>query len=103
MVHYDLCCDWVRSSSVGFFFCKQKTAYDLRISDWSSDVCSSDLIDLRRRQLLELGQTHFSGQRLDRRLEAALRQAALDRHLAAFEADLEIGRAACRERVCQYV
>src|SRR3546814_11617681 len=25
------------------FFCKQKTAYDLRISDWSSDVCSSDL------------------------------------------------------------
>src|SRR3546814_18895844 len=26
-----------------FFFCKQKTAYDLRISDWSSDVCSSDL------------------------------------------------------------
>src|SRR3546814_326882 len=28
---------------VGFFFVKQKTAYDLRISDWSSDVCSSDL------------------------------------------------------------
>src|SRR3546814_878124 len=26
-----------------FFFCKQKTAYELRISDWSSDVCSSDL------------------------------------------------------------
>src|SRR3546814_7983027 len=26
-----------------FFFCKQKTAYDMRISDWSSDVCSSDL------------------------------------------------------------
>src|SRR3546814_15627082 len=35
---------WV-SVSVGFlFFCKQKTAYELRISDWSSDVCSSDLI-----------------------------------------------------------
>src|SRR3546814_12397890 len=34
-------------SSVGcmcFFFFKQKTAYDMRISDWSSDVCSSDLI-----------------------------------------------------------
>src|SRR3546814_754604 len=32
------------SSEVGlFFFCKQKTAYELRISDWSSDVCSSDL------------------------------------------------------------
>src|SRR3546814_12493978 len=26
-----------------FFFCKQQTAYELRISDWSSDVCSSDL------------------------------------------------------------
>src|SRR3546814_1157303 len=28
-----------------FFFFKQKAAYDVRISDWSSDVCSSDLID----------------------------------------------------------
>src|SRR3546814_8295301 len=28
-----------------FFFFKQKTAYELRISDWSSDVCSSDLLD----------------------------------------------------------
>src|SRR3546814_16803921 len=28
---------------VYFFFFKQKTAYDMRISDWSSDVCSSDL------------------------------------------------------------
>src|SRR3546814_9287086 len=27
-----------------FFFFKQKTAYELRISDWSSDVCSSDLV-----------------------------------------------------------
>src|SRR3546814_20810018 len=27
-----------------FFFFKQKTAYELRISDWSSDVCSSDLM-----------------------------------------------------------
>src|SRR3546814_4608774 len=32
-----------------FFFFKQKTAYDMRISDWSSDVCSSDLtINLER-------------------------------------------------------
>src|SRR3546814_12789533 len=29
---------------VCFFFFKQKTAYELRISDWSSDVCSSDLV-----------------------------------------------------------
>src|SRR3546814_4690132 len=28
------------------FFFKQKTAYEMRISDWSSDVCSSDLLDL---------------------------------------------------------
>src|SRR3546814_5050866 len=27
------------------FFFKQKTAYEMRISDWSSDVCSSDLVD----------------------------------------------------------
>src|SRR3546814_9385809 len=27
-----------------FFFCKQKTAYEMRISDWSSDVCSSELL-----------------------------------------------------------
>src|SRR3546814_7981031 len=32
-----------------FFFCKQKTAYEMRISDWSSDVCSSDLIALSYR------------------------------------------------------
>src|SRR3546814_7750540 len=29
-----------------FLFFKQKTAYEMRISDWSSDVCSSDLVDL---------------------------------------------------------
>src|SRR3546814_2812758 len=32
--------------SVIFFFFKQKTAYEMRISDWSSDVCSSDLAAL---------------------------------------------------------
>src|SRR3546814_17799704 len=30
-----------------FFFFKQKTAYEMRISDWSSDVCSSDLLYLQ--------------------------------------------------------
>src|SRR3546814_9452507 len=35
-------CDRMTSSVVSFF-CKQKTAYEMRISDWSSDVCSSDL------------------------------------------------------------
>src|SRR3546814_7359907 len=40
----------VRMSSVVCCFCffKQKTAYEMRISDWSSDVCSSDLL-LRHR------------------------------------------------------
>src|SRR3546814_2096640 len=33
-----------------FFFFKQKTAYEMRISDWSSDVCSSDLCPCRHRQ-----------------------------------------------------
>src|SRR3546814_15671627 len=32
-----------------FVFFKQKTAYELRISDWSSDVCSSDLAELLQR------------------------------------------------------
>src|SRR3546814_6146439 len=35
-----------------FFFFKQKTAYEMRISDWSSDVCSSDLL-LRNPQNLK--------------------------------------------------
>src|SRR3546814_2134908 len=34
-------CDFVL-----FFFFKQKTAYEMRISDWSSDVCSSDLLEI---------------------------------------------------------
>src|SRR3546814_4779139 len=34
--------------SFGFFVFKQKTAYEMRISDWSSDVCSSDLGPRRR-------------------------------------------------------
>src|SRR3546814_3467248 len=40
-----------------FVFCKQKTAYEMRISDWSSDVCSSDLrVDLhaQRQQVGEV-------------------------------------------------
>src|SRR3546814_7840974 len=32
-----------------FFFFKQKTAYEMRISDWSSDVCSSDLVQISSR------------------------------------------------------
>src|SRR3546814_8112593 len=35
---------WVSWRPMLFFFFKQKTAYEMRISDWSSDVCSSDLV-----------------------------------------------------------
>src|SRR3546814_4441251 len=38
-------CKMVVGFWVFFFFFKQKTAYEMRISDWSSDVCSSDLVD----------------------------------------------------------
>src|SRR3546814_17070174 len=38
-----------------FFFFKQKTAYEMRISDWSSDVCSSDLVPGRKNSELRLG------------------------------------------------
>src|SRR3546814_1012229 len=34
---------------VVFFFFKQKTAYEMRISDWSSDVCSSDLASIKEK------------------------------------------------------
>src|SRR3546814_4456328 len=36
------------SGGVSVFFFKKKTAYKMRISDWSSDVCSSDLLHSRR-------------------------------------------------------
>src|SRR3546814_7954188 len=78
-----------------FFFFKQKTAYEMRISDWSSDVCSSDL----RRPAPAGG----AGARAGRRAEgAAARRAARRPRSEAARAD-EIGRASCRERVCQYV
>src|SRR3546814_1901724 len=41
-------CSLVMSLSVYFFFFKQKTAYEMRISDWSSDVCSSDLAQVEK-------------------------------------------------------
>src|SRR3546814_3761584 len=52
---------------ITFFFFKQKTAYEMRISDWSSDVCSSDLIkalydywqSIRPNDLALPGRRHF--------------------------------------------
>src|SRR3546814_9460945 len=75
-----------------FFFFKQKTAYEMRISDWSSDGCSSDLSRLMAFELIEGPEG-----------AAKLNQAMLlppGRQLVDI---LEIGRASCRERVCQYV
>src|SRR3546814_9781816 len=49
-VSYELCIydTWIVGMLTGvvvvLFFFKQKTAYEMRISDWSSDVCSSDLV-----------------------------------------------------------
>src|SRR3546814_8429958 len=40
-----------------FFFFKQKTAYELRISDWSSDVCSSDLVELLQVREISAGDS----------------------------------------------
>src|SRR3546814_9720582 len=55
-----------------FFFFKQKTAYEMRISDWSSDVCSSDLVPghlhIRAQyghQLYVPGKLQAGGQSLD--------------------------------------
>src|SRR3546814_5305599 len=56
-----------------FFFFKQKTAYELRISDWSSDVCSSDLVS-RRPPLLKIAcgmGSSLSREYLTRALQAA--------------------------------
>src|SRR3546814_1316386 len=86
-----------------FFFFKQKTAYEMRISDWSSDVCSSDLGKTRNECLM----------RLRRALEEYVIEGVkttIPLHMKIIsDADFvngaydKIGRASCRERVCQYV
>src|SRR3546814_1887284 len=48
---------WCQSVMLFFFF-KQKTAYEMRISDWSSDVCSSDLLDPVQRR--DFGARHIN-------------------------------------------
>src|SRR3546814_7921783 len=95
-----------------FFFFKQKTAYEMRISDWSSDVCSSDLeqgvmlapidhvedkVDGKDEQVADHEEPHtrFAGQMCRRRRNVADR--------VRIRGGGEIGRAACRGRVCKYV
>src|SRR3546814_3109649 len=93
------------------FFFKQKTAYEMRISDWSSDVCSSDLAiavgDSARDKRFDKGA--IGGRRLVEALHAKEDQ---DDQPAAV-GDQEVGiedqgtdrseERRCRERVCQYV
>src|SRR3546814_10120191 len=94
----DICCVF---SNVYFFFFKQKTAYELRISDWSSDVCSSDL------QLFVLYRmptlVFLSGLLLAGSFGKGIVLYLLGKGRRIFWPLLEIGRASCRERVCQYV
>src|SRR3546814_8190781 len=89
-----------------FFFFKQKTAYEMRISDWSSDVCSSDLIDEEDAgaRVLHGDAEHEKAEDEQRqRLERGAQQALDAHHVEAGGGPDEIGRASCRERVCQYV
>src|SRR3546814_9891167 len=89
---------------VYFFFFKQKTAYEMRISDWSSDVCSSDL---RRK-------TPETDEQIGCQADAFPTEEHLDeivrghehQHREGEEREIgeeEIGSASGRERVCQYV
>src|SRR3546814_6759481 len=89
------------------FFFKQKTAYEMRISDWSSDVCSSDLDALAAAQLRAPLYEDKVVDFLFDKAEISEREVTREEIEAAIEADddghVQIGRAACRERVCQYV
>src|SRR3546814_3826311 len=102
------------------FFFKQKTAYEMRISDWSSDVCSSDLVNGPRDKIAEeLAEVADAANEAERHEEVGdllfavvnyARKLGVDAESALRDANLkfagrfaEIGRASCRERVCQYV
>src|SRR3546814_2809820 len=74
--------------SLCFFFFKQKTAYEMRISDWSSDVCSSDLFHLWSWLSLQLiaGDEHPQADRRRQRKETETPQQAVDdRHVGVAE------------------
>src|SRR3546814_12958426 len=109
-----------------FFFFKQKTAYELLISDWSSDVCSSDLasafssrycaimgvLPLGGLPLLGGGAALFIGKGDSRgAIDKKEARKSRDRLVAvAFRSygnpkivPAQIGRASCRERVGQNV
>src|SRR3546814_8921781 len=84
---------------VVFFFFKQKTAYEMRISDWSSDVCSSDLRPIAPKPAI----THYAPLRQGRAPGGPVTEVACRLETGRTHQIREIGRASCRERVCQYV
>src|SRR3546814_1766828 len=96
-----------------FFFFKQKTAYEMRISDWSSDVCSSDLKQIVDAQALVPGgkvgvvaAAGAAGVGEDEDALVIVHERGRLREIGGRRPVLdgkEIGRASCRERVCQYV
>src|SRR3546814_9921376 len=97
------------------FFFKQKTAYERRISDWSSDVCSSDLAlgkEAGGGPHILVNNAGITRDNLAMRMKDDEWSAVIDTNLAAVfrlsRAVLrgmmkEIGRASCRDRVGQYV
>src|SRR3546814_9049899 len=92
-----------------FFFYQQMTAYEVRISDWSSDVCSSDLkisALCHRHRLYRFLCFLFLVSACDVR-GAPVNEPGFTASARAPRGDLPstpaIGRAPCRARVCQYV
>src|SRR3546814_16386113 len=98
--------------SLWFFFFKQKTAYEMRISDWSSDVCSSDLPEEQIQALLQgahqvllFGYPDAPVQALLGALQKQAQPAVLlvpsgvCPALVRGQQGTEIGRASCRESV----
>src|SRR3546814_10427162 len=98
-----------------FFFFKQKTAYEMRISDWSSDVCSSDLgpvldkhsvggLPGNRTTPIVVAIVAALGYRIPKTSSRAITSPAGTADTMEVMAPVsQIGRASCRERVCQYV
>src|SRR3546814_15176199 len=97
---------------IKLFFFKQKTAYEMAISDWSSDVCSSDLdrsqADDFVQDCLERAWSRIHLWTVGTNIRAWLFTILQNMHLNAARkrrntpglVSLAIGRATCRERVC---
>src|SRR5881227_732931 len=71
-----------------FFFFKQKTAYEITVRDWSSDVCSSDLLDHQRFWRRIAGNEWVRGRRPLQQPDDAARIAVLGDRDGEFDATL---------------